>query len=55
MSENGLEVTEIQVERTGELLDMSFIARYTISSTFLSVYCTSCSMIKAEGSDFNSP
>lgn len=49
MSENGLEVTEIQAERTGELPDMSFITKHAIGSTFLSVYCTSCSMIKAEG------
>lgn len=49
MSEKGLGRTEIQRERTGELLDMNFITRHTIGSTFLSVYCTLCSMIKAEG------
>lgn len=49
MSENGLEVTEIQAERAGELLDTSFITRCTISSTFHTVYCISCSMVKAEG------
>jgi len=40
---------EIQIERTGELLDMNFITKHTIGSTFLSVYCTSRRVIKAEG------
>lgn len=56
MSEKGLGRKEIQTERTGELLDMNFIARHTIGSTFLSVYCTSRRVIKAEGKvSFNSP
>lgn len=56
MSEKGLGRKEIQTERTGELLDMNFITRHTIGSTFLSVYCTSHRVIKAEGKvTFNSP
>lgn len=49
MSEKGLGRKEVKIERTGEWLDMNFITRHTIGSTFLSVYCTSRRVIKAEG------
>lgn len=56
MSEKCLGRKEIQAERTGELLDVNFITRHTIGSPFLSVYCTSRRVIKAEGKvTFNSP